>query len=259
MTTGTDEAQPTNAPDASTYGESMVGVYDHIFPQSPDAEATAEFVSSLVGGEGSVLEMAVGTGRLALPIARRGLEVVGVDASPSMLEALGEKDPDGLVTPVCGSFVDTDLGRTFDVTLLALNTLFILPDRDEQIRVLENMRKHTAPDGRVVIEAYDPLQFHSLTEPKVTTYQLGPTGLMIDTIMAYPESQTVLIVHAILEDGAMRKTVEVSRYAWPSELDLMARLAGLRLVARCGDWTGAPFTATSGRHISVYQPESPTE
>ncbi|ACZ23205.1 methyltransferase family protein [Sanguibacter keddieii DSM 10542] len=265
MTTGPDAAQPADAPEADTpelpgaaaYGESMADVYDHIFPQSPDAEATAEFVVKLLKGTGSVLEMAVGTGRLALPMARRGLEVVGVDASPRMLEGLAEKDPDGLVTPVLGDFVDTDLGRTFDVSMLALNTLFILPDREDQIRTLANLRKHTADDGRVIIEAYDPIQYHALTEPKVVTYQLGPTGLMIDTVMAYPENQTVVIVHAILEDGGMRKTVEVSRYAWPSEIDLMARLAGLRLVARCGDWTGAPFSATSGRHISIYQPESP--
>lgn len=265
MTTGPDAAQPADAPETDTpttagaaaYGESMADVYDHIFPQSPDAEATAEFVVKLLKGPGSVLEMAVGTGRLALPMARRGLEVVGVDASPKMLEGLAEKDPDGLVEPVLGDFVDTDLGRTFDVTMLALNTLFILPDREDQIRTLANLRKHTAADGRVIIEAYDPIQYHALTEPKVVTYQLGPTGLMIDTVMAYPENQTLVIVHAILEDGGMRKTVEVSRYAWPSEIDLMARLAGLRLVARCGDWTGAPFSASSGRHISVYQPESP--
>lgn len=242
--------------DAAAYGEAMVGVYDQIFPQTPDAEATAELVASLTGGSGSVLEMAVGTGRLALPIARRGLEVVGVDASPRMLEELARKDPEGLVTPVRGDFLDTDLGRTFDLSLLALNTLFILPDQDEQIRVLANLRRHTRADGHVVIEAYDPLQYHGLTEPKVVTYQLGPAGLMIDTVMADPVHQTVLIVHAILEDGAMRKTVEVSRYAWPSELDLMARLAGLRLVARYGDWSAAPFTASSGRHVSVYQPEA---
>lgn len=253
MTSENTDARP--APAAAAYGESMVDVYDHIFPQTFDAELTADFIASLVGESGSVLEMAVGTGRLALPIARRGLEVVGVDASPKMLAALGEKDPEGTVTPVCGDFVDTDLGRTFDVSLLALNTLFILPDREDQIRALANLRRHVGEEGKVVVEAYDPVQYHTLTEPKVVTYQLGPTGLMIDSVMAHPVSQTVVIVHSILEDGAMRKTVEVSRYAWPSELDLMARLAGLRLTARYGDWSGSPFTATSGRHVSVYQPE----
>lgn len=241
---------------ASAYGDTMVDIYPYLFPDTDDAQQTADFITSLPMDVRSVLEMAVGTGRLALPIASRGVEVCGVDASPRMLDGLRRRDPTDSVERVLGDFRDIDLGRTFDVALLGLNTLFMLPAQDDQIQSLATLRKHVVDTGVVIIEAYNPLQYHRLTEPKVVTHQIGAEGLLLDTIYPHPASQTILIVHAILSSDGIRKTIETSRYAWPSELDLMARLAGLELVDRFADWQRTPFDSESDRHVSVYRPTS---
>lgn len=243
-------------PPSSAYGEAMVTVYDWIYPPSPDAQLTADFVLGQRPEPKRVLELAVGTGRLAIPIGLRGAEVVGVDASPKMLEQLARHDKNGCVRTVLGNMVDVELHEEFDVVLLALNTLFVLPDQEDQIRTLATMRRHTAPEGRVVVEAYDPSPYHRMEGPTTVTYQLGADGLMIDAVSTDPSQQTVVIVHSVLQGATIKKSIEISRYAWPSELDLMARLAGLELVERYGDWSRAPYTAQSSRHVSVYRPST---
>lgn len=245
---------PDRAGAAAAYGEAMADVYDRMFPRTLDVELASEFIATSTPSAPRVLEMGVGTGRLALPIAARGCEVHGVDASPRMLEKLAERDPGGTVTAHLGDFRDVRVPLTFDVALIGCNTLFMVPDQDDQVATLQTMRDHVGDEGRVVVEAYTPLQFHALDGPSTTSWYLDDESMVVDT--TYPDRvrQFVFVIHHRIGPGIFERTTEFSRYAWPAEIDLMARLAGLTLDQRYENWQRSPFTGTSSRHVSVYRP-----
>ncbi|GAA0921467.1 class I SAM-dependent methyltransferase [Virgisporangium aurantiacum] len=238
--------------DVTAYGDGLASVYDTLYPTTPDADQAAQFVND-EAPRGRVVELGVGTGRLALPMVKLGLRVHGVDASQRMLDLLAERDREGLVEVTVGDFTRQLPAGPFDVGLVALNTLFMVPDRDRQIETLRLLRSRLVPSGSVVVETYNPWYYHRLTEPRVDVHHLAPDRLMIDTSYADRVTQTVVIVHAELDGGTPRKVVELSRYAWPSELDLMARLAGLRLRDRFGGWNREPVTPETPRYVSVFE------
>jgi 2-polyprenyl-3-methyl-5-hydroxy-6-metoxy-1,4-benzoquinol methylase len=236
------------------YGDGLADVYDQLYPSTPDADHAARFVADQAPA-GRVLELGVGTGRIALPLAELGLRVHGVDASEQMLKQLTERDPRGRVEVTLGDFTSALPEGQYDVVLIALNTLFMVPDRDRQIEVLRLMRSRLAPSGVAIVETYDPWYYHrqSAVDPRVDVHQLGPDRLMLDQTHVSRLEQRVVIVHSLLAGGPPRKVVEVSRYAWPSELDLMGRLAGLRLRDRFGGWNREPVTEHSLRYVSVFE------
>ncbi|GAA2016414.1 class I SAM-dependent methyltransferase [Nakamurella flavida] len=241
--------------DPALYGEGLADIYDLIYPVSPEVDSAADFVAARTPAGGTVLEFGVGTGRIATALAERGLKVNGVDASQRMLDRLAEKTADLPVMATLGDFTSVDCGGSHDTVLIALNTLFMVPSQEGQIQVLQNARRHLADDGALIVEVYEPTRFHSLPGGTDTMIQhLDRESLLLCSIQVDKVNQIAAIGQAYLRSGELRKTPEISRYAFPAEVDLMARIAGLQLTERYEDWDGRYFEHRSVRHISVYRP-----
>ncbi len=236
----------------STYGDRIAEAYDewHGLPQ--DTDETVEFLAGLAVG-GPVLELAIGTGRIALPLAARGIQVHGIDASEAMLATLRSK-PGGADIPVTmGNFADVGVEGRYSLVFVVFNTFWALLTQDDQVRCFRNVSGRLADDGAFVIEAFvpDPSRFDR--GQRMHANQVDVDRLIFDASMHDAVNQRVDSMHVVLEEGGTRMYPVRIRYAWPSELDLMARLAGLRLRERWGGWKREPFTAASGKHVSVYE------
>lgn len=236
---------------ASTYGDLNARDYDAWHQGRHDEETAVEFLAGLAG-EGPVLELGVGTGRLAIPLALRGLSVVGVDASEAMLEVLRGK-PDGtLVRSVLADFSQEIPGQSNDLVFASNSTFFGLLDQGAQVACFARVIESLAPTGRFVIEALSPLPHDGRERSRVEVLRQTLDETVLETRVHDPVGQTFTTqrVH-IGANGASIKPA-VIRYCWPSELDLMARLAGAELRERWAGWDRSTFDATSRRHVSVY-------
>jgi len=242
----------------SSYGDAFADVYDAWYTGISDAEVTAAVVSALAaelagtGRPGRVLELAVGTGRLALPIAARGLEVHGVDTSAAMLERLRRGDPDGRVTVVLGDMVEDLPDGPFDVALLAYNSLFNLESAERQAACFAAVAARLAPGGTFVVEAFVP-EDPPRVGTAVAVRSMSATEVVLsisdhDPVAQRAEGHLVQFV-----DGErVRLRPWAVRYAAPPELDAMAASAGFTLDHRWEDFEGHPFGDDSPRHVSVY-------
>ncbi|MFF7357588.1 MULTISPECIES: class I SAM-dependent methyltransferase [Streptomyces] len=241
----------------TAYSDALAEVYDEIYPSTPDLEDIGDFLRTLTDPGASVLELGVGTGRVALPLAAKGFRVHGVDSSAGMLARLAEKDPEGRITPVQADFATLDLGRTFDVVLAPFNALCCAVSPDEQIALIHAVARHTAPGGHVVVETFDPSDFHVQRKNDITTYPIAGRGAMIESIGVLPASQNMMVHNTLFLDGEPpRSASTVMRYLWPSELDLLAGIARLELSARYAGWREQPFDGGDSRKmcVSVYRP-----
>lgn len=243
---------------SNAYGDGLAAVYDEMYPPSPDADLAgrrlAELAASTGEGSGSVLELGVGTGRVAARTAAHGARVHGVDASQRMLDVLHERHPGSGITTEVLDFTEKSTGQVFDVVANPLSTLFVGLTQQAQIETLRLMREQTAPGGYVVIEGFEPSRYHAQRASSTETRPLTDGSLMIDTTYVDPVRQIVVVNHVTVGKDRYDTAREVVRYAFPSEIDLMASLVGLELVERHGDWTGGPYTLESLRHVSVYRP-----
>jgi SAM-dependent methyltransferase len=233
-----------------TYGDRIADVYDGLY-QGLDTEAAVEALAELAGA-GPVLELAIGTGRLALPLAERGLEVHGIDASEAMVAKLREK-PGGDTIPVTmGDFADVGVDGEYSLVFVAFNTLFGLLTQADQLRCFANVAPRLADGGVFVIEVFFPDLARFDRNQRTQTNTLEPDRVFLDASRHDPVEQRVDSQHVVItEEGTKLYPVSI-RYAFPGELDLMARLAGLELQNRWGGWRREPFTADSPRHVSVY-------
>ncbi len=231
------------------YGEAWARIYDETYPDPPPH--CVDTVAELAGGD-RVLELGIGSGRIALPLCRRGIDVVGIDASPAMLERLRAK-PGGADIPVTtGDFTDTRVDGTFGVVLLAFNTLFALASQDAQVGCFANAARHLAPGGAFVLECFVPDLGRFDRGQRVSAAAVGDDRVVLEVSRHDPATQTVRSQHVRLTAGGMQLFPVEVRYAWPAELDLMAGLAGLRLRERWADWSRRPFTADATAHVSLY-------
>lgn len=235
------------------YGDALADVYDQLYPITPAVEECADTLADLAGKDGSVLEFGVGTGRIAVTLAQRGVRVTGLDASARMLDALRAKDPDGTVETVQAAFGTADLSRRFDLVLGAYNALCCAPSQAEQIDTLHVMRRHLADGGRVVLETFEPARYHAQRAAETTVKPLGHDRVLLETVEVVPDGQIMFVTSAILDGAAPAVSVTFMRYVWPAELDLMARAAGLALQARWGGWDRSAFTMNSQTCVSVYE------
>jgi SAM-dependent methyltransferase len=233
-----------------TYGERVAGVYDEFYPEfDPHAiDALAELAQN-----GRALELGIGTGRIALPLSARSVEVHGIDAAPSMISRLRAKSGSDAITVTQGSFADVAVEGDFALVYVVFNTFFALSSQEEQVRCFRNVAARLSPDGCFVIEAFVPdmSRFTSgqvIWATKVTEDQVELDAGQHDSVAQRVTSQKVVIT-----DGKVRLYPVQIRYAWPAELDLMAQLAGLRLRERWGSWTREPFATESKKHISIFQ------
>jgi trans-aconitate methyltransferase len=233
-----------------TYGDRIADVYDGLY-ENLDTEGAVETLASLAG-DGPVLELAIGTGRLALPLVERGLEVHGIDASEAMVAKLRDKSGGDRVRVTMGDFADVAVDGRYALIFVAFNTLFGLPTQDDQLRCFANVAARLADGGVFVVEAFFPdlARFDRGQRPHVSIVEAG--RVMIDAARHDPVEQRIDSQHVIItQEGTKLYPVSI-RYAFPPELDLMARLAGLALQNRWGGWRREPFTADSPRHVSVY-------
>ncbi len=205
------------------------------------------------GGPGPVLELGIGTGRVALPLAERGVEVHGVDGSQAMVAQLRAK-PGGEDIPVTmGDFSDVPVEGPFALIFVAAGSFFELPSQEAQVRCFQNVARRLRPGG---LFAFDGLVPDAGRSAGGEDMRLIPTpeDRMIVRFRTFDlAAQRYTSTYLVVEDGRARHLKVHFRFAWPSELDLMARMAGLRLKERTGGWGGEPFTGSSRSHVSVYE------
>ncbi len=236
---------------AETYGERCADVYDEWY--SAYDEAMIKTLAELAAG-GRALELGVGTGRAALPLALTGITVHGIDASPAMVERLRAKPGgDGLAITI-GNFADLAVEGDFSLIFAVFNTFFQLLSQEEQLRCFRHVARHLTAEGVFLLEVFVPdLARYSGGGQATRATSVTSDEISLDVARHDPIAQRVIGQKVILrEEGIRLYPVEI-RYAWPAELDLMARLAGLGLRHRWSDWRREPFTAESTKHISVYE------
>jgi SAM-dependent methyltransferase len=233
-----------------SFGEDVAARYDDA-PRGDEAEAVA-FLAELAG-DGPALELAIGTGRIALPLAARGVRVEGIDLSSAMVARLRQK-PGGEQLPVTmGDFAEVPVAGRFRLIYVVFNTLFNLLTQDDQVRCFANVAAHLTDDGVFVIEAFVPTFLMRLRDDQyVDAEAIRVDEVRLDVARHDPVTQRLYESHVSLTAAGVRLNPIVTRYAWPSELDLMARLGGLRWRERFGGWQREPFTAASRLHVSVY-------
>ncbi|WP_051343034.1 class I SAM-dependent DNA methyltransferase [Pseudonocardia spinosispora] len=234
-----------------SFGSDAAAVYDDR-PRG-DEDAAVALLASLARG-GPALELAIGTGRIALPLAGTGLRVDGIDLSPDMVERLRAKPGGSRLSVTIGDIADVPVEGSYRLIYLVYNTLFNLLTQDEQVRCFENVARHLTDDGLFVVEAFVPSYLVRLRDDQyVDAEHVGADRVQLDVARHDPVTQRLEENHVVLSPEGLRFFPIVTRYAWPSELDLMARLAGLRLTDRWGGWSREPFTSSSRNHVSLYR------
>jgi SAM-dependent methyltransferase len=237
--------------DAATYGERVADIYDDLHGRRPDTAAAVALLEELAG-DGPALELAIGTGRVALPLAARGVHVDGIDASPAMVAKLRAKPGGETISVTMGDFAEVPVEGRYRLVYLVFNTLFALLTQEDQLRCFENVAGHLTDDGVFVIEAFVPDLGRFHRDQHVGAVSIGVDAVQLDVSRHDAMTQRVDASHLFFSEVGVRMYPVAIRYAWPSELDLMARIAGLRLRDRWAGWSRESFTATSGTHVSVY-------
>jgi SAM-dependent methyltransferase len=238
----------------STYGDRIAGVYDEWFGLPTDTDPAVEFLAD-VAGTGPVLELGIGTGRVALPLAKRGVAIQGLDASEAMVAKLREK-PGGDPIPVAmGDFANVGqlVEGTFTLVYVVFNTFFALLSQEDQVRCFQGVADRLARGGAFVIQAFVPDITRFDRGQRFETLNIESNIVHVDASRYDPVNQRVTAQHIVIEEGRTRLFPVSLRFAFPSELDLMARLAGLRLRERWGGWDRRPFDSSSQQHISVWE------
>jgi SAM-dependent methyltransferase len=217
-----------------------------------DEEAAVALLAGLAG-EGPALELAIGTGRIALPLAARGVRVDGIDIAPAMVDRLRAKPGGDRIQVTLGDFADVPVAGRYRLVFVVWNSLFNLLAQEDQVRCFANVAAHLTPDGVFLVEAYVPSFLHRLpSDQYVEAESIEMEEVRLDVLRHDPARQRLEESHVTLSPAGVRLAPVVQRYAWPAELDLMARLAGLRLRERWGGWDRRPFDARSALHVSVY-------
>jgi hypothetical protein len=234
------------------FGEWIAAVYDEHSAVMFDPAVVEPAVDLLaeLAGEGAALEFAIGTGRIAVPLSQRGVRVAGIDNSEAMLVRLREKPGAEGIEAVAGDMAATRVEGEFSVVYLVFNTIFNLVTQDGQVACFENAAAHLRSGGRFVIEARVPELQRLPLGQTVLPWRADPGGVsyyVYDTV-----TQRLSGRHYEFVDGRVQPNPIEMRYAWPAEMDLMARIAGLRLEDRWAGWRREPFTALSPSHVSVY-------
>lgn len=211
---------------------------------------TASLLSELSDG-GRVLEFGIGTGRIAIPLSRRGIRVHGIDLSPFMLERLSAKTGSGDIPVQLGDFSEVRAEGSFSLVYVVFNTIMNLTTQDSQVACFRNAARHLNPGGRFVVEVAVPDLRHLPLGESVRMFRTGPDHWGYDE---YDVAQQKVISHHLhVDSGRARRWSIPFRYVWPSELDLMAEMAGLRLEQRWGGWKRELFTSESKSHVSVWR------
>ena len=237
--------------DPAFYGDRWAAVYDD-HHRHVDPGPAVTFLAGLAG-DGRVLELAIGTGRVALPLTARGIAVEGIDASAAMAERL-RAEPGGSSIPVTlGDMAQVPVSGRFGLVYLVFNTLFGLLSQARQAECFGNVARVLEPMGMFVIECFVPDLTRFDHDQRVQARSVTEDSAIIE-VSRHDKVQQLVTTQMITLDGqGMHLRPVAIRYSWPTELDLMADRAGLRLTERHADWDSRPFTSASDSHVSVYQ------
>jgi SAM-dependent methyltransferase len=241
------------ADDESTSFDPVADFYDatsaHMFADevlTPTVDLLAE-----LAGSGPVLELGIGTGRVALPLAARGLKVAGIDASERMVEKLREKPGGNDVTVVIGDYSSASVEGAFSLAYLVWNGLWNLRTQEMQVACFQNVARHLEQGGRFVIELIVPDLLNISPGHNINPTRADTNGMSFDVYDVV--TQRLTSNHFWITKEGLRSFPSDGRYAWPAEIDLMAQLAGMKLRDRWGGWKREPFTEASRSHVSVYE------
>lgn len=232
------------------FGQLNAEDYDIQFDPG-NADQIVEFVKSY-GHQGRILEFAIGTGRVAIPLVEAGFDLVGIEGSAEMVDKMRAK-PGGDVPSHIGDFAYTEVGDKFDMVLLVYNTLFNLTSQAHQVDCFKNAAKHLKSGGRFILETFVPDLSGFKDHQRVSTQRVGEDHVWLEAALHDPLAQRFHFQRIRITDTGMKLVPLPMRYAYPPEMDLMAELAGLQLEHRFADWQRNPFTANSKSHISVYR------
>jgi SAM-dependent methyltransferase len=235
------------------FGEDVAAQYDdpsdRMFARGT-IEPVVDFLTGLAGS-GSALELGIGTGRIALPLAARGVPVHGIDLSEAMVSRLRAKPGSERVGVTIGDFATTHVEGPFSLAYLVFNTINNLTTQDEQVACFENVARHLERGGFFVIKVGVPRLQWLPPGQRFRPFTVSDTRLGFDEYDI--ATQGLISHHFRLVDGAFLPRSIPFRYVWPAELDLMARIAGMRLRERWSTWTREPFTSESTSHVSVWE------
>jgi SAM-dependent methyltransferase len=235
------------------FGERAALVYDERAADMFDPAVVTPVVQLLaeLAGQGGALEFGIGTGRIALPLAERGVRVAGIDSSQAMVARLRAKPGGEDIEVTFGDFARTCVEGEFSLVYLVFNTIFNLVTQDDQVACFQNAAAHLRSGGRFVIETGVPGLQNLPVGQTIIPFRADPEGIGFDVYDVV--TQRFSSQHYVFAEGRVETFPYEFRYAWPSELDLMARLAGLRLRDRWAGWQREPFTSLSRAHVSVYE------
>lgn len=243
---------------SATYGDVIAEDYDRLFDGAAlgDAEVAANFLFERSAG-GRSLELGIGTGRLALPLARRGVEVWGIDSSERIVGQLHSK-PGGTEIPlVIGDMADVAVHGLFSLIYVGFNTIFLLPQQEEQVRCFKNVADHLEAGGAFVVEAMVPDDTMYDRGQRIHVHRVDAGSVWLEAARYDPVTRQLCSQQIILTDRGAQLFPAFLRFAPPPELDLMAELAGLQLIERWGGWKSEPFSHASASHVSVYRRNAP--
>jgi SAM-dependent methyltransferase len=235
---------------ATSFGPDVSAHYDDT-PRGDEA-AAVQFLHTLAGHQ-DALEFAIGTGRIALPLAAQGIRVEGIELSPHMIAQLRRKPGGDRVHVVQGDMTTVHMQRQYGLVYLVFNTIFNLLTADDQIRCFENAARHLTATGRFVVETAVPHAWMPGGKADyVHTEQVELDAVTFDVARYDPVTQLLVENHVRISPHGIRMTPIVCRLITPGEMDLMARIAGLRLIERVANWQRTPFDVQSLAHVSVY-------
>jgi len=235
------------------FDDRVAEFYDHTSSDKFEPavlEPTVSFLEGLAVG-GRALEFASGTGRVALALSARGVDVCGIELSPAMTEKLHAKPGGADLSVTTGDMINTRVEGEFDLVYLVYNTITNLVTQDEQVACFANAASHLRPGGCFVIEVVVPAMTELSPGQPFRVFDSTPDHVGYEEFVGV--DQIAYSHHWFEIDGRLEKHSAPYRYVWPSELDLMARLAGMRLRERWADWSRSPFVANSPSHISVWE------
>lgn len=245
--------RPGVSDDDGYFGENIAAGYDDSAADMFRAAVVDPAVDLLaeLAGDGPALELGVGTGRIALPLTARGVPVHGIDMSRAMVERLRAKPGGDAVGVTIGDLATTRVAGEFTLAYVVFNTINNLTTQDAQVDCFANAAAHLRPGGCFVVEVGVPELRRLPPGQTAVPFHIGDTRWAFDTYDV--ATQAMSSNYVTITDGRAEHWSIPFRYVWPAELDLMARLAGLRLRDRWGDWTREPFTAESDKHVSVWE------
>ena len=235
------------------FGERVAARYDESSAEMFEPGVVRTTVDLLAGlaGDGRALELGIGTGRIALPLAARGVPVHGIDLSRAMLDRLRAKPGADAIGLTRGDFATTKVDGTFSLAYLLFNTIMNLTTQQAQVDCFRNVAAHLRPGGCFVIDVAVPELRRLPAGQTMVPFRVGPTDWAFDRYDVATQAMSSNYLEIVDGRGEYRSIP--FRYVWPAELDLMARLAGLRLRERWDGWTRAPFTNESAQHVSVWE------